>query len=199
MYDTSKLSQPAQPFKPGKFKKIDWVNVLLVVVCLLSFAVMGCATMMDHVSPCAIDPMVTDYVDANIPTFWGFTTLYHAKHVALRVEIKHRTQQLIYTRMLQDDDLSYDDARAYAKTAIAEGQAFQEVVVGSEESPFSLMGMLAAGAPALMLGRAMKRKQDYTPDDVKKLAKDVEKRTEDRIRKEIYAEQAAAVKEGPDA
>ena len=181
MYDTSKLSQPTQTFKPGKFKKVDWTNVLLVVVCLFAFAILGCGTLTDHVMPCAIDARVTDYVDVNVPTVWGFTSLYHAKDVAMRIEVQHRTQQLVHYRALQDDDLLHSDAAQSARVAIAEGKVFKDIVVGSEDSPVSLMGMLAGGAPALLLGRAMKRKQDFSTEDVKKFAKKVEARTREKV------------------
>jgi len=159
------------------FKPVDWANVGLVLVMVIALTVLGCSTLMNHVTPAAIDKSVTDYVGQEVPSKFGFTSLYFAKQLEMRANIKHRTDQLKLLRLAQDDDLYYADAIQYIQGSIAESQAIQDMVVGSEGNPFSLMGLLAGMAPGLMVGRAMKRKGDLSPEEAKTFANDVERRT----------------------
>ena len=153
-------------FKTGK---INWGNIALILAALFAFTVLGCGTLIDHLTPAAIDKSVTDYVKQSVPSKWGFTSLYFARQLEMRANILHRTDQLKLLRLAQDDDLYYADAIQYIQGSISEAQAIQDVVVGSEGSPFSLMGIMAGLAPGLMVGRAMKRKGDLSPDEAKKM------------------------------
>lgn len=161
--------------------KVDWGNITLVIVTLCCIAVLGCGTLLDHATPAAVDRSVTDYVGQEVPSKFGFTSLYFARQLEMRANIKHRTDQLKLLRLAQDDDLYYADAIKYIQGSIAESQAIQDIVVGSEGNPFSIMGLMAGIAPGLMVGRAMKRKGDLDPVEAKKFADDVEQRTIQKV------------------
>ena len=178
------MSNTENIFKPTKFKKVDWVNVTLTLMLLFGLTLLGCNTVIDHVTPAPIDPIVEDYVEYKVPKKLGFTSLYYIRQMQLRASIKHRTQQLIALRTMQDDKLQYADAINYLNASEAESQTIQDLIIGSENSPFSVAGLLAGLAPGLMVGRAMKRKQDYSPEEVKKLADAVEKRAIDKVMRE---------------
>lgn len=165
------------PIKPVKFQKLDKLNVTMVLCAILGVALLGCNTAIDRITPAPVDKLVTDYVGEEVPTFLGFTSLYYVNHLKLRINIKHQLQQLKAYRMIEDDKLRHSFAKAYNDAAQVEGQTIQDIVVGDETNPFSVAGLLATAAPGLLIGRAMKRKQDYSPEQVKKLAKDVEERT----------------------
>lgn len=192
MYDTSKLSQPEQTSESGKkitqIVNLDKTNVLCVLLFIVGLSLLGCNTLIDHVTPAPVSPLVTEYLDVNVPTVWGFTSLYHVRQMELRIDLAHKTRTLAMIRKIEDEDIRHSFAEAYNDAAKVEGQTIQDIVVGSEGNPFSVAGMLTMAAPGLMAGRAMKRKQDYSPEGAKKLAKEVEKRTEERIRKEISLE-----------
>lgn len=168
--------------QPGR---LDFLTILCILLTIFGIGLLGCNTALDHVTPAAIDSVVTDYVQKDIPSWMGFTTLYHVKHLDIQIDLTHRTNQMKFIRLIEDDDLQHSFAKAYNDSSKAEGQALQDMVVGSEGNPFSIAGLLAAAAPGLLIGRAMKRKQDYSPDQIKKLAKDVEERT----RAKVLAEQ----------
>ena len=187
--ETQSLNQestgPDQPIKAVKFQRLDKLNVICIVLAMLGLALLGCNTAIDHVTPAPVSSIVTEYVGHNVPSWHGFTTLYNVRQLNLEIDIKHRVDQLKFIRLIEDDDLRHSFAKAYNDAAQAEGQTFQDVIVGSDNNPFSLAGLLATAAPGLMLGRAMKRKQDYSPEQVKKLAKDVEARTRAKVEAEL--------------
>jgi hypothetical protein len=177
MYCTKVTDEQAERIKPGNFVKLDKMNVMLVVFTILGVALLGCNTMLDRFTPAPVDSVVTDYIDANVPTFMGFTTLYYVRHMEIQIRLQHQVRQMAFIRMIEDDNLKHSFAKSYNDASKLEGQTIQDIVVGSEGNPFSIAGLLATAAPGLLVGRALKRKQDYTPEQVKKLAKDVEERT----------------------
>ena len=195
MLNTSKSENPDKGKKVTKFVKLDKMNVTCVVLCILGLSLLGCNTLIDHITPSPIDPIVTEYLDVNVPSFWGFTSLYNTRHLDLRINIAHKTRTLAAIREIEDEKIRHSFAKSYNDAAISEGQTIQDIVVGSEGNLFSIAGLLATAAPGLLIGRSMKRKQDYSPEEVKKLADGVQKRTEERVRAEIAAEQATAKKE----
>jgi hypothetical protein len=191
MLDTSSSSQSDNaPKKVAKIVSLDKTNVLCVLLCILGVSLLGCNTLLDHITPAPVDPLVTEYLDVNVPQIWGFTSLYYTRHLGLRIDLQHQIRSLRLIREIEDEDLRHAYAKAYNDAANSEGQTIQDIVVGSESNPFSVAGLLATAAPGLLIGRAMKRKQDYSPEEAKKLADDVEKRTEERVRKEIELEKA---------
>lgn len=172
------------PFKPVKFKRLDWKNVVLALLACMGFALLGCNTLIDHFTPTAYDPLVGDFLelkDEDVPQFMGFTSLYLANHMKIWANIKHRDDNLKLLRKAEDNHLAHSDVIGYLRAAIDEAEEFQNIIVGSENNPFSVAGLLACAVPGLMAGRAMKRKNDYSPEEAKKLAKEVEKRTEARV------------------
>jgi len=184
-YTKTSSKQEKAGAKAAKFVKLDRLNVTCVLLAVMGLALLGCNTMMDHISPAPVSPLVTEYVGYDVPEFMGFTTLYHVRHLDLMLDITHKMNQLKFIRAIEDDNLKHEFAAAYNSAAKLEGQTFQDIVVGSEGNPFSIAGLLATAAPGLMLGRAMKRKQDYSPEQVKKLTKDVEKRTRAKVLAEV--------------
>ncbi|MCP4994042.1 MAG: hypothetical protein GY934_09720 [Gammaproteobacteria bacterium] len=169
------------PKKAAKFVKLDKMNVTCVVLAVLGIALLGCNTMMDHVTPAPVSDIVTDYVGIDVPKVLGFTSLYNVNQLKLRIDIMHQTERLKYLRNIEDDNLRHSFAKAYNEAARLEGQSFQDVVVGSEGNPFSIAGLLATAAPGLLIGRSLKRKQDYSPEEVKKLTRKVEERTKAKV------------------
>ena len=139
----------------------NWKYWLLVVVCVISFAIIGCNSMIDRITPAEMPKRTAEYVgmDPNIEV----VSLRDAKIIKDDVIIKHRDSQLALLRFAQDDDLAYKDALAFIEMSIEESQGLQDIVVGSIDQPFSVLGMLAPLAGGLAIGKVLKRKGDYSP------------------------------------
>jgi len=179
------IPEAAPAKKAVKFVKLDKMNVTCAVLAILGLALLGCNTAMDHITPAPVSPVVTDYLETEVPQVWGFTSLYHVRHMNIQIKLQHQLRQLENIRRIEDEKLRHSFAKAYNEAAKREGQTIQDIVVGSEGNPFSIAGLLATAAPGLLIGRAMKRKQDYSPEEAKKLAKDVEKRTREKVLAEV--------------
>ncbi len=179
-------SQPQTQLDPpqsSKGRKV--VTVLLVLAFIFGVSLMGCSAVMNKVTPLPVSSVMGDFMEEDIPQLWGFTTLDVAQDILMRARIKHRNAMILLKRDLHDNDLGYADLKTYLIPAIEASKEFQDVVVGSAGNPLSIAGLLAMGAPALLAGMSIKRKQDYTPEQVKKLAKDVAKRTEEKVKGEL--------------
>jgi len=185
MWYTKTSLKPVEPGKKAaKLVKLDKVNVTCVLLFIMGVALLGCNTAIDRITPAPVNPVVTDYLEIEVPQVWGFTSLYHVRHMDIQIKLAHQLRQLENIRRIEDEKLRHSFAKAYNAAAKLEGQTIQDIVVGSEGNPFSVAGLLAMAAPGLMIGKAMKRKQDYSPAQVKKLAQDIEKRTREKVQAE---------------
>jgi len=139
----------------------NWKYWLLVVVCIISFAIIGCNSMIDRITPAEMPKRTAEYVgmDPNIEV----VSLRDAKIIKDDVLILHRNAQLSLLRFAQDDELAYKDALAFIEMSIEEAQGLQDIVVGTSEQPFSVLGILAGLTGGAAIGKVMKRKGDYSP------------------------------------
>jgi len=139
----------------------NWKYWLLVMVCIISFAIIGCNSMIDRITPAEMPKRTAEYVgmDPNIEV----VSLRDAKIIKDDVLILHRNAQLSLLRFAQDDELAYKDALAFIETSIEEAQGLQDIVVGTSEQPFSVLGILAGLTGGAAIGKVMKRKGDYSP------------------------------------
>lgn len=150
--------------KETKMKNVSW---LLVVVCVLSLAVLGCNEMLDRLTPATIAEISADYSDIEVPVILeDIGSLRDARKVRDAIIIKHRTEQLDLMRLAQDDEFAYADAIGFMKTSIAAAERLQDLIVGSEGEPFSILGILAGVTGGAAIGKALKRKGDYSPAEV---------------------------------
>lgn len=142
-------------------KNVSW---LLVIVCILSLTVLGCNEMLDRFTPATIAKIAADYSEVKVPVILeDISSLREARKVRSAIIIKHRTEQLDLLRMAQDDKLAYADAIGFMETSIAAAEALQDLVVGSEGEPFSILGILAGVTGGAAIGKALKRKGDFSP------------------------------------
>ena len=147
---------------------MDLKNILLILVCLISIAGVSCGGFIDRITPCEVTEQSITYADREFPPL-GIMTLHEAKQIRERIRIKHRVTQLSLKRLAQDDKLGNDDAIKFIDSNIVASESFQDTVVGSIDNPMSIMGLLGVGSVSLMAGRLMKRKNDYSPAEVKDL------------------------------
>lgn len=142
----------------------DFKNIVLVVVCVAALGFIGCRSFMDRITPAEVSPHVSAYLGVEHD---GLTSLHDAKQKKDAVIIKHRDVQTDLLREAQDDEVAYKDAIVFIEASIAESQALQDLVVGSEDQPFSILGVLAGLTGGAAIGRAMKRKGDLTVEEAR--------------------------------
>ena len=147
---------------------MDYKNIILILLCLVCLAGVSCGGFIDRITPCEVTEQSMTYADREFPPL-GIMTLHEAKQIRERIRIKHRVTQLSLKRLAQDDKLGNDDAIKFIDSNIVASESFQDTVVGSIDNPMSIMGLLGVGSVSLMAGRLMKRKNDYSPAEVKDL------------------------------
>jgi len=143
--------------------KKDWLSYGLVIVGILSLAVIGCRSVLDRVTPAEIPSCAAFYVgDMN---FAGVRSLKDARDIRGDIIIMHRGIQLDLLRLAKDDEYAYKDALGFIEQSIEESENLQDLVIGSEDQPISILGLLAGAGIAFPAGKLMKRKGDYSPEE----------------------------------
>ena len=156
----------------------DRKNILLVVACVICLAVISCRSMMDRFTPCTVTEQSYEYVHGSLDGFKEIDSLHNAKKLRNEIVIKHRTEQIGYLREAEDDNNANSDAIGFITGNIKEAEYFQGVIVGSEDQPFSLLGILAGFTGGAAIGRALKRKGDYSPEEVEAVVAKAKRRVD---------------------
>lgn len=143
----------------------DKKNILLVVACVICLAIISCRSMLDRVTPCTQTEQSYEYIHGSLDGFKEIDSLHNAKKLRNEIIIKHRTEQIGYLRAAEDDDNAHGDAIGFITGNIEEAEYLQGVVVGSEDQPFSLLGILAGFTGGAAIGRVLKRKGDFSPEE----------------------------------
>lgn len=140
-------------------------STLIILLCVAVFAVIGCRSLMDGITPAKIDARSSEYAGVEEKQF-GFGSLADAEYIKKEIIIRHRDGQLNLRRVAQDDKLKYQDALGFIDANIEEARVLQGFIIGSEDNPISLLGLLAPIGLAGIAGKMfLKRPGDYTPQD----------------------------------
>lgn len=142
------------------------LNYLLVIACVICLALISCRSMMDRVTPCSVTEQSYEYVHETLDGFKEIDSLHNVKKLHNEIVIKHRTEQIGYLRAAEDDDFANSDAVGFITANIKEAEYLQGIIVGGEDQPLSLIGILAGFTGGAAIGRALKRKGDYSPDEL---------------------------------
>jgi len=156
----------------------DKKNYLLVVACVLCLAIISCRSMMDRFTPCTQTEQSYEYVHGSLDGFKEIDSLHNVKKLRTEIVIKHRTDQIGYLRAAEDDDFANSDAIGFITGNIEEAEYLQGVIVGSGDQPFSLLGILAGFTGGAAIGRALKRKGDYSPTEVEEVVAKAKRRVD---------------------
>lgn len=144
-------------------------TVLLTVVCMAVLAILSCRALLEEVVPVKINERAIEYAGVDPDSFGIIESLADAKRVKVEIIINHRDVQLGLKRASEDDNLAHGDAYGFVNSNIAAGEQTLDLLIGDENSPFSIMGILFAlgvGSGGLALGRSyLKRPGDYTPQE----------------------------------
>lgn len=143
--------------------------VLLTVVCIMILALVSCHSYLEEFIPVNIDDRAVAYAEVDPDSFGKIESLADAKRVKIEIIVNHRDKQLFLKRASEDDNLAHGDAYGFITTNIVAGEQTLDLVIGSEDNPISIMGLLATisiGGGGLALGRRyLKRPGDYTPQE----------------------------------
>jgi len=144
-------------------------KVLIILLAITIILVVGCRSLLDEVTPATIPPRSVDYIGPDNPVadVGQVPSLGDAQRIKDEIIIKHRDTQIDLLRVAQDDKFKYQDALGFIEVAIAESQQLQDLIVGSEDNPYSLLGVFASLGAGTLIGRQfLKRPGDYTPQEV---------------------------------
>jgi len=146
-------------------------DVLLIVVSIVMLGILGCASLLDEVTPAAINDRAIKYAEKTKEDI-GFPTLADVKRLKTDIIINHRDKQISLKRIAEDDTRAYGDALDFINSSIASAEYVQNLVVGSEGNPISILGLLAPLGIGTALGRRyFKRPGDLTPEEAKAVKK----------------------------
>jgi hypothetical protein len=139
------------------------VNYALIIICIASLAIISCRSFLDRVTPADAPKAALTYAgkDPNIV----FASLYDVRELRGDIIVKHRTAQTDLLRQAEDDKYAYQDAYALTESSIREAEYLQDIIVGNEKQPFSILGILAGFTGGAAIGKALKRKGDLSPDE----------------------------------
>jgi len=156
----------------------DKKNILLVVVCIICLAIISCRTVMDRVTPCEVSEQTYEFVTGSLDGYKEVTSLYDVKKLRNKMIIQHRTSLVDLMRMIEDENYAYGDARDSILAEIKAAQELQELVIGGPDTDFSLLGILAGFTGGAAIGRALKRKGDYSPTEVEEVVAKAKRRND---------------------
>ena len=142
----------------------DKKNWFLLIVCILSLAVIGCQSMLDEFTPCIIGKQPQTYLGVADPNRC-IVSLATAKEMLSDIDILHHVKQQTLLRQAQDDNYGHSLAYSYISASVKMSEQFQAVVVGAEDQPFSLLGVLAGFTGGAAIFNMRKRKGDYSPEE----------------------------------
>lgn len=144
-------------------------TVLLTVVCMIVLSVLSCRALLEEGVPVKINKRAIEYAEVDPNSFGTIESLADAKRVKTEIIINHRDKQLGLRREAEDDNLAHGDAYGFINSNILTGEQTLDLLIGSEDNPFSIMGLLVTlgiGGGGLALGRSyLKRPGDYTPQE----------------------------------
>lgn len=148
----------------SKFK-VTLVGLLLA----LMIGIMSCRSLLEEVMPVSINKRAVEYSEVDPEELKPYPSLADAKRIKVEIIVNHRDKQIALKRAAEDDNLEHSDAFGFINNDIAIGEANLDLVIGSEDNSFSIMGILfslGVGGGGLALGRRfLKRPGDFTPQE----------------------------------
>lgn len=129
------------------------MNKFMLIVGLLALAIMGCSPILDSFTPTRVPQAVENYLGKTIGE-GNWTSLLTAQEVRCEMEFKNAVTSL-----------EYQAAKIQLDAVISLTKDWQMKIVGSLDSPNSLMGILAA-AGLFTGGLFTKKPGTYTKDQV---------------------------------
>ena len=134
----------------------NWKIILLLFVGLICMAITSCGSILDKYTPSNLPGKSLDYTNKDPNDYGWFHSLYDAENLMQEILSTRRDKLIDWEYWLKKEDAAYQDAKGYLEPAIAESLRMQEIVIGSEDQPYSILGILSylgVGGGALFLGK----------------------------------------------
>lgn len=145
-----------------------WKYILTGLVCLIGLGLISCGSVLPRLMPSDVPKQTREYL-ATEPNDYGlYFTLYDAEEAFKDVLTLHRDRLLDWEYYLKKEENLYTDAKGYLEPQIAQSRESLGTIIGDENTPFSLAGILTlVGFSGLtgLIGKNMKRGGDYTPEE----------------------------------
>lgn len=125
------------------------MNKVIVTIATVVLALMiGCAAMMNAVTPAFIEPEMIADVNEPATSFVPFTSLWDAERMLGKFDYKYQMKQLNLTRQIENNNIRHAFLRDFQLTHIEEARQFQETVF----SPTGPIGILFPASVGLLIG-----------------------------------------------
>jgi len=138
-------------------------NWLMLLVGVLALVIVGCQGYLDKLTPAEAPKVVLEYLGEDPNPIWY--SLFDARENHFDVIRLHRDEQKTLLRQAEDDELAFQDAIGFINTSIENAESFQDIMVGDEDSPLSVLGILAGLGIGFPVGKILKRRGDYSPEE----------------------------------
>lgn len=150
--------------------KKNWKYYLLTLICIVGMVILSCRSYLDKWTPANVPSQAWSYVDKDPNDFGIFISLADARAIMREILTTRRNRLRDWKYELSKDKAAYQDAKTYLEPDIEDAVAAQEMFVGNENQPFSIIGMLTMsglGGLGTLIGKnKMKRKGDLSPEEV---------------------------------
>jgi len=161
--------------KKTKTTLIDLRGAILLVVCVLALIAVSCQSLVDRVTPCEVPEQTYEYIHGTIEGHKEITSLYEVKKMQDKVIVQHRDLLVELSRLIEDENYDYADAEKI-KAEIKKAEEFRDLIIGSEDQQFSVLGVLAGLTGGTFFGRMLKRPGDRSPAEVEEVVARAKKR-----------------------
>lgn len=118
-------------------------TVLLTLLFVVLIGIISCRSYLDEVMPVNIGKRAIKYAVVDPDDFGVIVSLADAKRVKVEIVLNHRDQQLSLKRQAEDDNLAHGDALGFIDNTIVVGDARMDLLIGGEDQPFSILGIMA--------------------------------------------------------
>jgi len=133
-----------------------WKIVLLLIIGLVCIAITSCSSYLDRFTPSSLPGKSLEYTNKDPNDYGWFHSLYDAESLMQGIFSTRRDRLIDWEYWLKKDEAAYQDAKGYLEPAIAESRQVQEIAIGSEDQPYSILGLLSylgIGGGGLLLGK----------------------------------------------
>lgn len=147
----------------------SWIKKTLVTMCTVVLVVMiGCAAMMNAVTPCFIEPEVIKDANESPTSFMPFTTLWDAERIINKFDYNFQVGQIGLIRLIEDKKMRRDFFRGLQMVHVGGAQEFQKTIFSPEGVVGILVPSLAIGTIGALL---IKRPGDKSAKEVEEIVK----------------------------
>ena len=147
-----------------KQKAAKAINTVVILLCLSLIACTGCSSILDRLTPASVSDAGPEYAGQTPKDYYS---LHEVKMMQEHIIIKHHDTQIDLKRLAEDDELAYTDALGFIQKSIAESMKVQDQIIGDDNNPLSVSGLLFLLTGGLIGRSYFRRPGDLTVDEAK--------------------------------